>query len=246
MHARVTVARACELADEGLSASEISRALGVDRSTVRTWLAGATPRTFRRRSCDVCGGPEHDFEALPPAYVYLLGLYLGDGCIATHPRRVYKLRLALDVKYPGIIEEAAEAMRAVAARSVRICARPQKCVEVFSYSRAWPCLFPQHGPGRKHHRTIALAPWQQQLVERWPGALLRGLIQSDGCRFQSTGRNWSWPRYCFDDRSQDIRSIFCAACERLGVHWTASGRYTIYVSRKADVAALDRFIGPKR
>jgi hypothetical protein len=32
----------------------------------------------------------------------------------------------------------------------------------------------------------------------------------------------------------------------MGVHWTASGRYTTYVSRKADVALLDRFIGPKR
>jgi hypothetical protein len=43
--------------------------------------------------------------------VYLLGLYLGDGSIATHPRS-YKLRLSLDSAYPGIIHEAAEAMQA--------------------------------------------------------------------------------------------------------------------------------------
>jgi hypothetical protein len=24
------------------------------------------------------------------------------------------------------------------------------CTEVASYSKHWPCLFPQHGPGRKH------------------------------------------------------------------------------------------------
>jgi hypothetical protein len=29
---------------------------------------------------------EHRFDELPPAYVYLLGLYLGDGCISGHPR----------------------------------------------------------------------------------------------------------------------------------------------------------------
>jgi hypothetical protein len=44
----------------------------------------------------------------------------------------------------------------------------------------------------------------------------------------------------------DIRGIFCEACELVGVYWIASGAHTIYVSRKTDVAALDRFIGPKR
>jgi hypothetical protein len=32
----------------------------------------------------------------------------------------------------------------------------------------------------------------------------------------------------------------------MGLHWTRSGSRTIYVSRKADVAKLDEFIGPKR
>jgi hypothetical protein len=32
----------------------------------------------------------------------------------------------------------------------------------------------------------------------------------------------------------------------MGIHWTLSGGKTIYVSRKADVARLDGFIGPKR
>ena len=45
--------------------------------------------------------------------------------------------------------------------------------------------------------------------------------------------------------SEDIRTISCDVCELIGVHWTASGDRTIYVSRKADVAELDRFVGPK-
>jgi hypothetical protein len=89
--------------------------------------------------------------------------------------------------------------------------------------------------------------WQQKLVERWPAAFLRGLIHSDGCRFTNTGRNnWVCPRYGFSQKSDDIREIFCDACDRLGVRWTRAGAYTIYVSRKADVAKLDTFIGPKR
>ncbi|MBB4855083.1 hypothetical protein HNP40_002475 [Mycobacteroides chelonae] len=27
---------------------------------------------------------------------------------------------------------------------------PTRCVDVAMYSKHWPCLFPQHGPGRKH------------------------------------------------------------------------------------------------
>lgn len=80
-----------------------------------------------------------------------------------------------------------------------------------------------------------------------PDLLLRGLLQSDGCRFQNTGRGgWSHPRYSFSNVSDDIKRIFCDACELLGLRWTSSGRKTIYVSRKDDVALLDLFVGPKR
>ena len=77
--------------------------------------------------------------------------------------------------------------------------------------------------------------------------MLRGLIHSDGCRFANPGRgNWVCPRYAFCQVSKDIQNILCAACDRIGVRWTRSGERTIYVSRKAHVAALDTFIGLKR
>ena len=63
-----------------------------------------------------------------------------------------------------------------------------------------------------------LTDWQRHLVDRWAEQLLRGLIHSDGCRFINTGRgNWRWPRYEFSNRSDDIRAIFCYACDELGV-----------------------------
>jgi len=105
-------------------------------------------------------------------------------------------------------------------------------------------VFPQHGPGKKHERPIALEQWQTDLVLQDPRWLLRGLIQSDGCRFLNTGRNWRHARYSFSNYSDDIRAIFCHACDLLGVRWTTAPR-TVYVSRKADVALLDEFIGPK-
>jgi hypothetical protein len=212
-------------------------------------MYGNVPRRSRFSAIGGCSrcGAAHDFAALPPAYVQLLGLYLGDGCISPHPRSVYKLRITLDARYPGVLEECEDAMAEVMPRSRLNRATYGTWFEIYSYSKSWPCLFPQHGEGRKHERPIVLTPWQRQLVSRRPDRLLRGLLHSDGCRFRNTGRNgWVHPRYAFTNVSADIRAIFCAACELLGLRWTASGAKTIYVSRKDDVALLDLFVGSKR
>lgn len=114
-------------------------------------------------------------------YAYLLGLYLGDGCISKDPR-TYKLRIVLDVRYPGIIHEASKAIAAMRpAKPARVgLVRKVGCVEVYACWQHWPCLLPQHGPGRKHLRMIRLAGWQERVVAANPQFLLRGLIHSDG------------------------------------------------------------------
>jgi len=199
-------------------------------------------------SCARCGSDRHRFDHLSTAYSYLLGLYLGDGCISKHPREVFRLRIALDVKYPGIVEECVAAMQAVVPwNKVHAQLTPKNYVEVHAYSKSWPCLFPQHGPGKKHERRILLTKWQRDLVDLTPELLLRGLIHSDGCRFINTGSyGWRCPRYAFSNLSDDIKQIFCRTCDQLGLHWTVAPPKSVYVSRKADVARLDEFVGPKR
>jgi hypothetical protein len=64
-------------------------------------------------------------------------------------------------------------------------------------SGAGPCLFPQHGPGRKHERRIELTPWQQELVDLDPRPLVRGLLHSDGCRVLNWVNGTPYPRYHF-------------------------------------------------
>lgn len=252
MHATDRIEEALALANAGGTATEIARLTGLPRSTVRDWMRGALPR-IRGGTCPRCAGAPHDFAALPAEYMYLLGVYLGDGCISAHARGVYRLRLFLDVAYPRIIDACEAAIRTLLpdnkiARQSRSGGFPNSAsnsnIELSAYSRSWPCLLPQHGPGRKHERPIVLSPWQEDLLALHPQALLRGLIHSDGCRFINTGTNWRHPRYAFSNASDDIRRIFCAACDAIGVHWTAAPR-TVYVSRKRDVALLDEFIGPK-
>ena len=164
------------LAGEGNTASEIARRTGIPRTTVRDWLR--LPIFVEpTRLADV---------PTPPAaeYAYLLGMYLGDGYIS-HDRRCHRLRIATDAVYPAIIAECARAMQAVVPQN-RVAVRRRKdgsrTVDVSAYSKAWPSLFPQHGAGRKHERRIALADWQQRIVEDEPEMFLRGLIHSDGCR----------------------------------------------------------------
>jgi hypothetical protein len=89
------------------------------------------------------------------------------------------------------------------------------CTDVKSTSKHWPCLFPQHGPGRKHERKIELADWQRAIAARYPDHLARGLIHSDGCRFTNRvrrplkdGDKWyEYPRYMFKNESADILGI---------------------------------------
>src|SRR5437588_309355 len=163
MHSSDSVAFVLQLRAEGLGARRISARTGIAISTVSDWLRGRIPGVWRadpEDRCDHCSGHGHVFADLPEAYVYLLGLYLGDGYIAGHARGVFRLRIKLDIRYPAIVEECERAMAEIApANRVGRVVEPGSWVEVGAYSRQWPCLFPQHGPGRKHHRPIVLVPW---------------------------------------------------------------------------------------
>ncbi|HZE06925.1 MAG TPA: hypothetical protein VE127_16980 [Solirubrobacteraceae bacterium] len=243
MHSRETVAAALEMSRSGASSVAIGSALGIPARTVRDWVRGSVPRFADAGLCSRCLG-RHEFSALTSEYVYVLGLYLGDGCLSQHPRDVYKLRLTLDAAYPKIVASALGAVRAVAGKG-GVYRRSDHCVEVFSYWRQWPCHFPQHGPGPKHARPVALTAWQHELTRRWPHHLLRGLIHSDGCRVINTGSGgWSAPRYAFKNHSEDIHRIFQSACGALGLRYSVA-RHVTYISRKADVTRLDEFVGPK-
>lgn len=53
------------------------------------------------------------------------------------------------------------------------------------------------------------------------------------------------PRYHFCNASEDIRAIFGRACDVLGVEWRQNNARNLSVAKRASVAILDEFIGPK-
>jgi len=200
---------------EGLNDCEVSRRTGISRRTILDWRHGRAPHASRTRAaarglCPRCeSGPLDE-----PAYSYLLGLYLGDGWLSRDPR-AYRLRIVQDLRYPNLIELAITSIKRVRDGKGTVNTSPRVgCIEVCASWQRWPCLFPQHGPGRKHHRSIGLEDWQDRIVGSYPRQLLRGLIHSDGCRTINRVRDgrYAYPRYFFTNRSTDILEIFRQAC----------------------------------
>ncbi|HZT67444.1 MAG TPA: hypothetical protein VFA11_16770 [Acidimicrobiales bacterium] len=241
-----------DLLAQGLSHAEISRRTGVSRWAIRQWEEFGPEQLAGRRLKSGQGEPHSRTECearctVPQAeYAYLLGLYLGDGCLSETPKGVFKLRIVLDMKYPHIIGECYRAMGSVLPNRVGRVRRPG-CVEVYSYSKHWPCLFPQHGRGMKHLRPILLEDWQHKIaIQEHPQRLLRGLIHSDGCRVVNEVNGGAYPRYMFSSASPDIQLIFIEACHELGIVWRRCNARNLSVGRRDSVARLDEFIGPKR
>jgi hypothetical protein len=254
MYPRSIVDRALFLSGVGLLDRENADICGVSITAIRHWRRGTRRQTGAgKRSADGrC--PRCDRIALDEsAYAYLLGLYLGDGCITRGRRDVYALSIACSDGWPGLMAAAEAAMSSVMPTSRVFRVQRMGCTEVKSTSKHWPCLFPQHGPGRKHKRKIELESWQETIASQHPGAFARGLFHSDGCRFTNRvrrpladGDRWyEYPRYMFTNESRNILGICGATLDQLGVDWRFSRRNTISVARSAAVARLDEFVGPK-
>ncbi len=247
------VEAAVAMHDRGVNVMQIAKALGVSRDAVRGWVANPAERRDR-----LALSASHDqnncslLSSAPTAeYAYLLGQYLGDGCLSEMgPRGVFRLRIATCDDYPVIRQRTVDAVAAVMPNNKVGITPSIGCSEVGSYSKHWPCLFPQHGPGRKHEREIALEDWQQDIVESYPREFLTGLIHSDGCRAlnkikKKNGTVYEYPRYFFSNVSDDILGIFTNTCDQLGVAWKQNRWNSISIARSEDVAYLDTFIGPK-
>jgi hypothetical protein len=244
---------AMRLMRKGFGDTQIARRTGIPRPTIAAWRHNRGRRYHDRlATANPAWRPPR-----APEYCYLLGVYLGDGCLHTSRGGASSLVVSLDSSYPAIVNAVDTSIRDVFAGVpvARVFPKDANLVVLRASHPALPFAFPQHGSGRKHKREIRLTEWQRELTHAHPEQLLRGLIHSDGCRtinrFKTklpSGRvaEYEYPRYFFSNLSADIRAIFCAHCELLGVRWTQSNLRNISVSHRRSVALLDEFVGPKR
>ncbi|RUL94345.1 transcriptional regulator [Verrucosispora sp. FIM060022] len=248
MHPPEIRARVRALRARGHNIRSVARSLDLPYTTVWHWCVdrpeptqvNSAVRCFRCR-------PELTGPTDPTAYAYLLGLYLGDGHLVTSDR-VPVLRIYCTDTWPNLIEACDAAMRAVLANRIQRIQK-QGCVAVQSTGKHWPCLIPQHGPGKKHQRPIVLTAWQRDILTPQAGHFVRGLFHSDGCRVSNRvtvrGREYAYPRYMFVNESSDIMGLCQWALDLLGVAWAMNRRNSLSVARREAVAALDRHVGPK-
>ena len=241
--------------DSGMRDAVNASKHGVAVRTVRRWRRvyqheqKARGQTHTTVPCPRC----HEVSIDEAAYAELFGWYLGDGYLIEARRGVYTLSVFNDACYVELNLHIADLMRRVKPGGRPHIRRITGCLSTSVGWKHWPCLFPQHGPGRKHERVLGMADWQWTIVRDHPADFLRGLFHSDGCRV----RNWAsrpvagelkrydYPRWQFTNHSSEIRGWCCQALDLVGVPWRASNWKTSSVSTRAGVARLDELIGLK-
>lgn len=231
-----------KLAEQGLNKSEISRELNIPRATVRDILASGR----KEGKLDFDENDVLDFlKDKEPPYAYILGIYLGDGCIS-NAKRVKKMRIFLDDKYPLIQQEVRENLQNIFENNKVSDCQKEGCKEIFCYSKKMEFLFPQYGKGKKHQRKISLKRWQHDICCDFPKEFIKGLIHSDGSRYHGDYKGERYDRYQFTNVSEDIRKIFRKYCKKIGVRTAnAKGAKNVFINRPKDVGYLDTFIGFK-
>lgn len=244
-----------EVYEECGGVNETSRITKIPRTTVHRFIKRYQTverfdeefdRTLKLDVLPFLKSPERQHQEMRFHYAYILGMYLGDGHIATEPR-TYRMMIFLDKKYPNIIQRCFKSLQKILpANPVNIVKkRSQNCVYVGCYSNQFPEIFPQYGAGKKHNRDIILEEWQEQIVDQYPLEFLRGLYHSDGSRSQNIVKGRNYPRYTFSNRSDEIRKMFTDTAENLGLKWTTANKHNVAISRRDDVAWLDEHIGEK-
>lgn len=246
---------ALRASDAGMRDRENAQLHEVAVKTIRRWRRDYQRRGLPRGQtqtavpCPRCESAQLDARA----YAELFGWYLGDEHMTATHGGVWALHVYNDRSYPRANQRIQQLMGRVKPGGLPHVRFVPGCVITTCSWKHWVCLFPQHGPGRKHQRRIVLEPWQQEIVDDHPEEFLRGLFHSDGCRVENSVRRvvqiqekiYHYPRWQFSNRSEDIHGLCGAALDRLGIAWKRSGSVHLSVSRREAVAALDAAIGLK-
>lgn len=250
MHKPEIIKKAIELYENGQNKCEISRELGISRSTIRGWLNNRGPVLELVYRGDLkslpSGVPVRIRAGLPPIespkhYAYILGVYLGDGHISKQAR-TYRLRIFQDARYKNLIERYKLYLSKIFPKNKVSISKwhVENCKVIMVHNNEIPLLFPQHGSGRKHSRDIFLEDWQKKIVSKYPNEFISGLIDSDGCRFvvKKTGDI----RYQFTNKSEDIKQIFKWACGLIGVECNLRKGYkNVTVQKQSSVKIMEGF-----
>ena len=164
-------------------------------------------------------------------YSFILGLYLGDGCISQLPR-TQKLEIALDSKYKKMNDYVMFVFEKLFNKPPYVLdfsnfeksrKTYKNMINVIYYNCNLGYIFPHLGPLQKHLRKIELQEWQKSIII--PKEFIRGLIYSDGSFYYDSFNQKYF--YNFSNLSEDISKLFSGYLNILNIaHNTNIKRHT--------------------
>ncbi len=228
MRTREEYEKVKSLLEAGHNKCQVARLTGIPRATIKDWiLLGYCPKNGGRgrNQIDDPATYLNETEERRKAYAYILGEYLGDGCVRTL-RRTYRLGIYNDKKYEGLNQLIQSRLQIIfpANKTGRVSgsgATPTTgCWEICVNSNNIPLLFPQMGPGKKFERKIELTSWQLEIVDAYHKEFIRGLFYSDGCVYEHKhdGGEYSYRCYNFVNKSKDIMDYLIRSLNFVGVN----------------------------
>jgi len=237
-----------KLHHEGNNYSKISKTLNISRFIIKEWITG-NKRHVRKNEDEILSSDDffkyfitniENSEEYRKSYYYLLGQYLGDGCITEMKnKRTYRLRIACADKYPKIIEELKYCLNVIFPYNKIQEVQSVGCKMVGIYNTNLPLIFPQHGTGKKHNRNIKLIDWQEKYLQH--NELAKGLFHSDGCYFVNKIKNKKtlkyreYPTYWFTNCSEDLHNIFQTCLISMNVNFRFEEQRRVNIQLKSKI-----------
>lgn len=231
--------------------SHISKIFDIPRATIKYWINSNILNSIKIREDidrESIGSVYEHISLNKKDYSFILGLYLGDGCITENGRNnsSYKLRIAQDNKYPNVISIIQNSLSNFFGKDSKLI-NGKGCTHITIYDKYLPIYFPQHGKGFKHDRKIKLNDFQSKNID--DVELLRGLWLSDGSFYIAKHGKYEYERYNFTNKSVDLIEIFGCLLDKLDVKYSKrikrNGVWTIEVQNRKYVSILKDILGTK-
>lgn len=226
--------------NNGKNKYQIAKEYSIPRATLSGWIKnnGKKIRTSDKDISVIIQEIKNNKET----YNYILGLYLGDGCISSH-KMSYKLRIAQDNKYPKSITDIENILKSFFPNNIFIC-KPKGCTVIGIYDKNLPLYFPQHDTGKKHDRPIILSDYQRENLDYLN--LMSGLWMSDGSYYIAQKK---YECYNFTNKSTDIISLFEECLTNFSIAYRKrmkkDGVWIIEITKKSEVVKMKDIVGTK-
>ena len=175
--------------DDQLSTWQIAALIGIAQSKVLKLLAGVPKRSKSQAAAIRFEEKTLHLQGSQVDLAYLIGVYLGDGCLYQFPRTEL-LDIACDAQYTNLIARYQRLVEQVFGKSPSLIAsRTANCVHIRLYGKGISAVLGfETGPKRGHDLHIPDWIRTDSTLSRW---CLRGLFETDGYLHQRRGRDKS-------------------------------------------------------